>query len=97
MSNALAEVKFKDGTILYTQYQGSSDTFYSALFETSEEAWGFYRHDPKGWTALTRRAEMEEPEEVEVISHYGGGSSWTGTACKKTLQLKVNYPEGWLY
>lgn len=99
MSNALVTVTFKDGLKLYSQYHGSSDTFYHALFETSTEAWSHSRHEPSGWKYLCHHETMKNPEVVEVDNDYGGGSkAYEARACRLTKQLRVWHSwlnDGW--
>lgn len=90
MSNALVIVSFEDGEKLYTQYQGSADVFYSALFESEEDAWSLDRHDPKDFQSLTRYTKLKNPEKVHVFNDYGAGSDgYDAYACRKTKQLRV--------
>lgn len=95
MSNALAVVRFKDGTLLYTQYQGSTDSLYPALFHNAEEAWSYDRHDKGNLARLQKREPLIEPEDIEVQCSYAGGAKLTGRACKKSMTLEIDYPEGW--
>lgn len=95
MSSALVEVKFKDGLVLYTQYNGTADIFQTALFFSADEAWKHKRWTEEGLRALWSGMELESPEEVEIFCHYGGGSNWTGLASRKSMNLEVKYPEGW--
>ncbi len=73
MSDAWAAVRFPDGAVRYTRYQGSSDILHDVLFATVEEAWtaectsDFGPHD--GPTVPVR-----------IYSDYGYGSSWDGVA-----------------
>lgn len=81
MSHASVDIKFKDGTILYGEYNGTSDIMLTNIFDTPEERNNMWRKQE--WKTCKCNGEKIE---CDVISHYGGGSSWTGKAC---LQCKV--------
>lgn len=90
MSNALVTVTFKDGLKLYSQYQGSSDTFYYSLFDSAEKASSLNRHVDPDWKALSRYEKPKELEDVHVHNNYGaGGDKYLAKACRHTKQLRV--------
>jgi len=96
MSNALATIIFPDGTKMYIQFQGCSDSIYDALFDSASEAMHLSRHDDKDWKLLTRTERLKEPQDVIVVSYYGGREEFKGKACKVTKQLRVEYPRWWV-
>lgn len=81
MSGASTQVRFADGTIVFSWYNGTSDTQYPALYKTWEER-------------PARRQEMPQrercacpPEPVVVANNYGNGCSYPATACREHLVL----------
>lgn len=80
MSRGNACVRFDDGTVLYTLYNGTSDVLISRLWPTIQEAWEGYRAcqdlfpEPVG-----------EPEHVIIHSDYGFPEWWEGTATRNAV------------
>lgn len=65
-------VKFKDDTILYGCYNGTSDVLVSGLLD-----------DPDYWhNAEFLKCTCGNHEEVEIYNSYGSNEYWTGIACK---------------
>lgn len=81
MSNDLVIVKFSDGLELYTQYQGSSDTCYPALFDTAEEAMG------AGYHKLIEYRDYIKLEPVIAQTKYACPQVWQAAACRASKQF----------
>lgn len=71
MSNQPACVRFKDGLVLFTQYQGSADMLMNELVFCGQPALG------SSWRCCT----CSRSEPVEIASAYGE-HSWDGKACR---------------
>ena len=70
MSHALGAVHFKNGLVLFYEYDGTSDLVISCLHDTKEEVTAEWRkHIPRVCTCSTM-------EPVEIYSDYGDGFSW---------------------
>jgi hypothetical protein len=80
MSHASAAVLFRDGTIRYGIYSGTSDIMGSCLFGSIDEAWDDYRSP-----ASRDEAAEAADEPVIIYSDYGGGFSWPGRATRDRL------------
>lgn len=83
MSSGNMWVRFPDGTIQHGIYQGTSDTAYSKLFDTWQDAAKAYRNkEPLGsWPPPPD----DEAVDVDVASDYGWGFHWKGKAIKGNL------------
>jgi hypothetical protein len=75
----MGAVKFQDGTILYCEYDGTSDVMTPCLRETVEEVRENWRK--KNWSEHDETCTESEP--VEVMSLYGGAFLWHATACRR--------------
>lgn len=76
MSTAQGQVKFSDGVILYTKYQGVSDCLWSKLFVV----------EPQDLAGLTFCI-CDNDEPVLLATDYGGGHHWHGRACRHCLVI----------
>lgn len=99
MSHASGTVTFvKDDKKCWFEYNGTSDVCIPSIWDTEEEMHDNWRKS--GWKTCTCGGEHEE---VVIESHYGGGFSWEGEACRtcmcitKNLQPDSDYEEynGW--
>ncbi|MDU6995967.1 MAG: hypothetical protein E6356_13990 [Terrisporobacter othiniensis] len=77
MSHASGEVRFKDGTIRYVEYNGTSDFMHSLSYETKQEMDDNWRELPE-----EPKCEHRHIEDVELYSSYGYGFTWEGKCCK---------------
>lgn len=91
MSHSMGEIEFKDGTVLYFEYNGTCDIVINCLWKTKEEVsdnWRKYKEN-------TCDCGRDEP--VEIYSYYGGGFSWSGRACRHCMALTEGLdPHGFL-
>lgn len=79
MSHASGAVKFVDGTILYFEYNGTTDVCIPPLWATQEEVEEHWRAEDARWDCI---CEVGVWEEVEIFTTYGGGFYWRGRACR---------------
>lgn len=78
MSHASGAVRFKDGTVMFYEYNGTVGVCVSHLYDNMQQVVDNWR---KGqWMICACPGGMEE---VEIYSSYGAGFSWTGFACRK--------------
>jgi len=89
MSRAGGYVRFPEGTIKAFIYDGTTDTVWPALFDTSREAWDAYS-STKGdhferWSQIFEPTPIGNEEDVEVYSDYGGGFWWHATATRNAI------------
>ena len=82
MSHAYGMAKFEDGAVLHFEYNGTNDVVCTALRRTPEEVQKHWRADNK---ALCVRAKSPEP--VQLMSDYGKGFHWPGTACRTCMAV----------
>lgn len=79
MSHSSGRVKFKDGTIMHFEYDGTVDICMNPLFDTYEEM-------DKNWRnySISRndKCTCGNEETAEIATCYGGGFYWVGKACK---------------
>lgn len=85
MSSAMAMVRFGDGTVLYGQYQGTSDVMLSELVDTHEELSRRWRD--LGWKECSHPASGGGREFVHVWTQYGSGFHWWGVGCRRCKAL----------
>lgn len=81
MSHAMGAVRFQDGTLLYYEYNGTSDTVISKLYASEQEV----RDNWRSWTHAGCHCGGDEP--VEIMSTYGGGGWWRGRACRTCMAV----------
>lgn len=97
MSRAIGLVKFPNGNIYISCYDGISDYMYSPLI-TKTDLTDNYNGDLFGWNdyviedacseteaALDAARKDNSEETVEVYSDYGGGFWWSGKASEKHM------------
>jgi hypothetical protein len=82
MSHAYGEVKFEDGTILSYEYNATSDVVCSRLHATPKGVQKHWRGDNEANCSCG-----STPERVRIMTYYGGGHSWDGTACRKCMAI----------
>ena len=74
MSHVIGEIRFKDGTIRYAEYNGTSDIMNSLSYNTIKDV-------NDNW-----RKPYKEPncnhEHIEDVELYGNGITWNGECCK---------------
>lgn len=80
MSHASGTAKFKDGTTLYFEYNGTIDLALPFLYRTSEELEENWRRSD-----TTSCICGSESEEVYLHTVYGNGFGWESTACIKCM------------
>lgn len=76
MSHASADFVFQNGTVLYGEYDGTSDVMLSRMYGTPEERQENWRRQV--WGTCECGA---EPIDCIVHCHYGSESTWPGKAC----------------
>jgi hypothetical protein len=102
MSRANGIVKFDDTTEMYCIYDGTSDIMDNMLFDDPNDAWENYRLKKYNDSCSC------DGENVLIYTDYGGGTTYTGKACKKhkcivfdfNNFLECEYRDrelGWLY
>lgn len=97
MSRAIGLVKFPNGNIYISCYDGTSDYMYSPLI-TKTNLTDNYNGDLFGWNdyviedacseteaALDAARKDNSEETVEIYSDYGGGFWWSGKASEKHM------------
>lgn len=73
MSSSLGKVRFKDGTVKYFRYNGTSDYCVPNLYDTKEECTSNWRKEYKvDWD------KAYYPEPVEIATCYGKGYGYLG-------------------
>lgn len=77
MSNAVAYVRFPDGTVMYNEYNGTADYCYPKLYATFDDLGRHWRHNERGTCTCGR-----DPEPVDYWCTYGGGELLRLTACR---------------
>lgn len=77
MSHANATFMTRCGTMLFGEYNGTSDVMLTNMFHTHEEAIENWRKQE--W----RECECGQTKVTECVAHsdYGGGYWWKGTCC----------------
>jgi len=84
MSHATGALKFKDGTIRYYEYNGTSDIVLSHHYATTQEVSDNWRNG----TWLDCECGREEP--VSIFTSYGDGYYIDGMACKHCNSVRTN-------
>lgn len=84
MSHATGAIKFKDNTIRYYEYNGTSDVVISHHYKTLDEVSENWR---KGeWL----ECECGKEESVSIFTQYGSGYYIEGKACKRCNSVRSN-------
>lgn len=89
MSHAYGQVKFKDGTILHYEYNGTVDVICNPLWKSREEVSEHWRNQPD-----YKECHCGQDEPVEIATDYAYGSWWTGKACKKCMVITDGFGPG---
>jgi len=84
MSHATGVLRFKDGTIKYYEYDGTSNIVLSHHYDTLQEVSDNWRRG--SW--INCRCGKEEP--VSIYTNYGKGYYIEGVACKYCNSVKSN-------
>ena len=84
MSHAAGAIKFKDNTIRYYEYDGTSDVVLSHHYKTIDEVSDNWRNG----TWLNCDCKKEEP--VSIFTQYGDGFYIEGKACKTCNSVTSN-------
>lgn len=90
MSRASGEVQFKDGTIMYCIYDGTSDIMHDKLFSTHNEAFQDYNKN----ISYNNGCKCDG-EDVLIYTDYGMGTTYTGRACKEHRCILFDF-NNWL-
>ncbi len=83
MSHSDGALKFEDGSIMYFEYNGTSNVCISATYKDRDDVSANWR-DHK-WKECTCGGE----ELVRVFASYGRGFSFDGLACKNCASLRA--------
>lgn len=82
MSHAMGCARFQDGSVLFFEYNGTSDVVQTALKRSAGDV-------ERDWRSPANDAECacggDEP--VELMTYYGDGFSWFGRACPKCMAI----------
>ena len=86
MSHAVGECRFKDKTIYYFEYDGTSDITLPELYSNQEDLNDNWRKniDWQNVHKLIKDAK-DDSEDVELYSSYGYGFTYKGIASKKYM------------
>lgn len=85
MGNAVGQVRFPDGEILFFLYSGTVDSANSRLWKDEFE---FYDH----WQGdHSQRCICGNSQEVDLATNYGSGIQWRGEACKRCGAITGGY------
>ena len=76
MSHSSGAVRFSDNTILFYEYNGTTDTVVNHLYDNLIKVWDNWRNHNN------LKCNCGRGEGVEIYSSYSGGSHWTGKACR---------------
>ncbi len=87
MSKSWGAVKFPDDTICYCIYNGTIDLMYPGLLETSDLLPFALQDYWADFSMATCTCLVPNHESIEILSDYGGGFYWPGTACRKCLVI----------
>lgn len=80
MSSDLGVCRFDNGEIRFFIYDGTVDVCDPRLHSTPDEAWDVWRADESDFFPRVPAAAMESAEPVDIVTFYGAGSHWRGTA-----------------
>jgi hypothetical protein len=92
MSRASARVKFPDGTIKHTVYNGTMDVYWRPLFNTPKAAWDAWREyysdklDDSKWL----NSWDDGFYDVQISDDYGGGTTYIGRASKSQIVSAID-------
>lgn len=87
MAHATGAIKFKDGTIRYYEYNGTSDSVISHHYATKEEVTDNWRNGTK------INCTCGKEESVSIYTDYGGGFYLDGVSCIDCNSVKPNDPD----
>lgn len=82
MSHASGAVKFGDGTVMFYEYNGTSEVAVSHLYDNMQGVADNWRNGE--WLDCKCPKGMEP---VEIYSSYGEGFYWPGEACRTCRAL----------
>ena len=83
MSHAIGLAKFKDGTILWYEYDGTSGIAGPDLYETHNELKLNWRKR----ASWEKAAPGDDDVEVELYSDYGRGFYWSARASRERMVI----------
>ena len=108
MSNEVAVVRFKNGDVFYTAYQGTGSAINYILRPTENEVLVDPFPDPE-WEAWLAKAGPEDDqnefylmrdrktypdeEDVEVYTPYADGLSWSAKASRSQMRVTANFSD----
>jgi hypothetical protein len=92
MSRATALVRFPDGTVRCTLYNGTVDMLFPALRDTIADAWDRNHPDRGNGFDPDPADGFEEEFAVVIATDYGSGFYWPGRA---TRSLVIGPLEPW--
>lgn len=107
MSNELAIVRFKDGTLVYTAYNGCGSSVNEVLRTSQEEViadpfpdpdWDEWERDPNRCSLdefYQRKNAVAYPdaEEVKIFTPYAGGISWSAKASRSAMRVTSGFSD----
>ena len=82
MSHSAGKVRFKDGKIMFYEYNGTIDACISHIYDSSAEMSKNWRKH--AWNICSCGGE----EQVEIYSGYGDGFYFKGRACRQCKSLQ---------
>lgn len=86
MSHATGLVRFPNGTVMWYEYNGTSDVCIPTLWDTFEEMWAHWRSkDPYN------KCTCSQSENVEIFSDYGSRFYWDGKACRNCKAITEGF------
>ena len=80
MADAAGRVFFTDGTVMWFQYSGASDSCQPALYGVFEDMWEKFDESSPIVTITPKMQAIAEPVIIEAF--YGGGFWWSGKAVR---------------
>jgi hypothetical protein len=88
MSHASGAVRFMDGTIMYFEYDGTSNCCIPALWLTQEEVNQHWRSEDEAvFSKMCSCEPVATWEPVTIMVTYGDGDYWPGLACRSCMVL----------
>lgn len=99
MSRATAYVRFSDGLVMTTLYNGTVDVLFDRLLPIDEDPWGnlywCYKNGDYGRLIGACTCTCGQPDEpVTAATDYGGGYSWKSRACR-VCQVMTGSRDPW--